>query len=269
MKETERDAINNPLAGLVVYCTDCIEMQMYNGSDWVNLIGEPATPAWSCGDDFIDSRDEQIYTTVQIGGICWMAKNLAYLPQVDEKSDGSEDVVYGKYYYVYDYTPTGIDEAAEITNAKITSMYLTYGVLYNWNAAMNGATSSASNPSGIQGVCPNGWHLPSNDEWIILTDCLEGLSSAGGKMKESGTSHWGSPNSGATNLSGFTALPGGRRVLSSNGSFNNTVTRGRWWSSTENDLINAMSRNLRYNSIEAYVNNSNKSFGYSVRCIKD
>ena len=98
----------------------------------------------------------------------------------------------------------------------------TYGALYTWAAVMNGEASSNNNPSGVQGVCPDGWHLPSDTAWKELEMYL-GMSQAqadgtfirgtdeGGKMKETGTTHWNSPNTGATNSSGFTALPGGYR----------------------------------------------------------
>ena len=104
-----------------------------------------------------------------------------------------------------------------------------YGGLYTWAAAMDGSTSSSTNPSGVKGVCPDGWHLPSDAEWKELEISL-GMSQAdadntgfrgtdeGGKLKETGTAHWKSPNSGATNESRFTALPGGLRYY--NGTFN-------------------------------------------------
>ena len=84
---------------------------------------------------------------------------------------------------------------------------------------MNGAASSDQNPSGIQGVCPDGWHLPSIAEWEELIECLGNTTVAGGKMKETGTEHWNSPNTDASNESGFTARPGGYRGY--NGTFYN------------------------------------------------
>ena len=74
---------------------------------------------------------------------------------------------------------------------------------YTWAAAMNGAATSSSKPSYVQGVCPTGWHLPSDVEWAELETYLGGIDVAGGKMKEAGTTHWVSPNTGATNESGF------------------------------------------------------------------
>jgi uncharacterized protein (TIGR02145 family) len=149
-----------------------------------------------------DARDGNAYKTVKIGNQIWLAENLKYLPSVVGPGTGSETT---PYYYVYGYDGTNV------TDAKATSNYTTYGVLYNWPAAMAGSASSNANPSGVQGVCPAGWHLPSDAEWTELTDYLGGKSVAGGKLKETGTTHWASPNTGATNETGFTALPGGYR----------------------------------------------------------
>ena len=117
--------------------------------------------------------------------------------------------------------------------AKFKTVYQTYGVLYNWPAAMNGAESSDATPNGIKGICPDGWHLPSKSEWTTLTDFLGGLKVAGGKMKDVGTSHRTNPDTGATNSSGFTALPGSFR--NTNGTFYDIGVGGYWWSSTEDN----------------------------------
>jgi uncharacterized protein (TIGR02145 family) len=98
-----------------------------------------------------------------------------------------------------------------------------YGKLYNWYAV-----SKTSN--GNKNVCPNGWHVPSDTEWKVLTDYLGGDSVAGSKMKEVGTSSWYSPNTDATNTSLFSGLPGGNR--NNNGNYNNIGNNGNWWSST-------------------------------------
>jgi uncharacterized protein (TIGR02145 family) len=142
------------------------------------------------------------------------------------------------YYYVYRYNGTNVSEA------KATENYQTYGVLYNWPAAMAGMTSSSSNPSRVQGVCPTGWHLPSDAEWTELIDYLGGGEVAGGKLKETGTTHWESPNTGATNETGFTALPGGFRNY--DGNFLNIGYNGLWWSATENGASSAMACDMNY-----------------------
>lgn len=209
---------------------------------------------------FIDSRDGNEYNWVQIGNQVWMAENLAYLPSVNMVADGSEDAA-GSYYYVYGYDGTNV------TDAKATDNYTTYGVLYNWTAAMDGEASSTTNPSGIQGVCPTGWHLPSDAEWTELTDYLGGEEFAGGKLKETGTTHWASPNAGATNETGFTALPGGYRDYV--GSFLNIGSNGFWWSSSEYGTSYAFLRYLYYNNNDLYNSYFNKEVGFSVRCVRD
>jgi len=112
--------------------------------------------------------------------------------------------------------------------------------------------------------------VPSDAEWIIIETYLGGSSVTGGKMKEIGTTHWNSPNTGATNESGFLALPGGYRCYYY-GSFYNLGTNGYWWSATEYSGSKAWLRKLTYNNDDAYRewNGNYKSYGFSVRCIKD
>jgi len=128
----------------------------------------------------------------------------------------------------------------------------TYGRLYNWETAKQ--------------VCPDGWHLPTDEEWEELERQLESPNE-GGKLKEAGLSHWRAPNEGATNRSDFSALPGG--YLYSDGTFNNIGLYGNWWSSTELNASSAWHRSLNYNSAVIFRGNANKSYGFSVRCIKD
>jgi len=130
-----------------------------------------------------------------------------------------------------------------------------YGRLYNWYAVNTGS------------LCPTGWHVPTDSEWTTLTTYLGGENVAGGKLKEIGTIHWKSPNTGATNEKGFTGLPGGYHH--SNGTFVNIGDYGYWWSFTENDTGNAWYRNLSYGNggVGRYYNL--KRDGLSVRCLKD
>lgn len=208
---------------------------------------------------FVDSRDGNHYDVVKIGNQLWMAENLAYLPSVVGPATGSQTT---PYYYVYGYNGTNV------ADAKASANYTTYGVLYNWPAAMAGSVSSTANPSGVQGVCPTGWHLPSDAEWTELSDYLGGESVAGGKLKETGTTHWNSPNTGATNETGFTALPGGYRL--NTGTFYGIGNYGFWWSATENNTNNAWSRIMYYNySYVLRVNGYDKELGFSVRCVRD
>ncbi len=207
---------------------------------------------------FTDSRDGTEYQTITIGNQEWMAENLKYLPSVVGPATGSQTTA---YYYVYGYDGT------DVTAAKATANYTTYGVLYNWPASMAGSASSAANPSGVQGVCPTGWHLPSDAEWTQLTDYLGGESVTGGKLKETGTTHWNSPNTDATNETGFTALPGGYRY--NGGNFYNIGLDGSWWSATENNTGYAWGRSLYYDNSGVYRVHSNKELGFTVRCLRD
>lgn len=130
----------------------------------------------------------------------------------------------------------------------------TYGYLYVWETLKN--------------VCPSGWHMPTNSEWKALTDYLGGMEVAGSKLKETNTIHWKSPNIGATNESGFTALPGGYRTI--DGLFRYIGNIGAWWTSDAYDETYAWSWLLSFDGTDA--KNSGKLFktsGYSVRCVKD
>jgi uncharacterized protein (TIGR02145 family) len=137
-----------------------------------------------------------------------MAENLAYLPEVNLPYESSPD---DPFHYVYDYFGTSIEEA------KATSNYQTYGVLYHWPAAIEG--------------CPTDWHLPTDEEWTVLLDYLGGESVAGGKLKEEGTTHWKYPNEGATDEYGFAALPSGFRDGS--GFFIYIKELSFWWTASE------------------------------------
>ncbi len=207
---------------------------------------------------FIDDRDSRIYKCVQIGEKIWMAENLAFLPAVSPPSYESWD---SPVYYVYDYIGTNVSEA------KNTENYIMYGVLYNWPAAMDGGLSSNLNPSGVQGICPAGWHLPSDAEWTELSDFLGGTAVAGGKMKETGYDHWSSPNAAATNSSGFSALPGGLR--GEDGPFTEIQITGGWWSATSYNSEVAWRHLLQSCCGDIQRGTNTFEDGYSVRCVKD
>ncbi|HOD89133.1 MAG TPA: FISUMP domain-containing protein [Bacteroidales bacterium] len=205
---------------------------------------------------FVDERDNREYSWVKIGEQVWMAENLKYLPSVVGPGTGSNTEA---YYYVYDYDGTNVDAA------KATENYATYGVLYNWTAAMAGAVSSDANPSGVQGICPDGWHLPSDAEWTQLKDYLG--ENAGGKLKEVGTTHWADPNTGATNESGFTALPGGGR--SHEGNFYDVGNLGVWWFSTEYESDKAWGWYLGNSNSGIFSGYGYRNEDYSIRCVRD
>lgn len=213
---------------------------------------------------FKDKRDGKVYKTVTIGEQTWMAENLAYLLEVSGEEAGSETE---PHYYVHGYNGT------DIATAKAEASYKTYGVLYNWPAALT--------------ACPDGWHLPSNAEWTQLENYLADNehnydgTTGGGRLKigkslasESG---WNSSSGEGTigntdysayrNKSGFSALPGGRRL--GYGVFSGTGRYGLWWSSTENYADYAWYRALFENDIGVLIGDTNKSVGNSVRCIRD
>ena len=131
----------------------------------------------------------------------------------------------------------------------------TYGRLYNWYAVNTGK------------LCPTGWHIPTRDEWTTLTTYLGGENVAGGKLKETGTTHWLDPNTGATNETGFTALPGGYRNL--NGAYTTVGHYSDWWSSTEVSTKDARYRGMGYYYADVFRNDDSKHSGFSVRCLKD
>lgn len=151
-----------------------------------------------------------------------------------------------------------------------------YGKLYNWYAVAGiYDTASASNPALRKHLAPTGWHIPSDTEWGTLINCFDPNADggnnnpnlAGGKMKSTGTSLWFSPNSEATNQSGFTGLPAGYR--NTNGTFNDVGYHGDWWSSSEYFTNIAWARYLIYNGSTAGRLDGNKEYGFSVRCVKD
>ncbi len=213
---------------------------------------------------FRDSRDGNIYKIVKIGSQWWMAENLAWLSNVNRAGPSSSTK---PYYYVYNY------RGENITKAKKTQNYKTYGVLYNWPAALS--------------CCPDGWHLPSNKDWEKLAqyvndeqgpyvkDVRGNWNILGKHLKSKGSTKdqdglW--IKNGGTDLYNFSGLPGGHRSF--NEVFHGMGKFGCWWSSTEDSNSykkgNAIYRKLEgnmFNSSNVYA--GNKEFGFSVRCIKD
>ena len=232
-----------------------VEMQYNDGDillfkgvagDYARVLTKVPTQTQTIDFEFVACTDlgGNHYAVVSVGNQVWMAENLKYLPSVVGPATGSNTT---PYYYVYDYDGT------DVNAAKGTSNYSTYGVLYNWTAAVN--------------ACPTGWHLPSDDEWTELTDYLGGTGVAGGKLKETGTTHWFSPNTGATNETGFTALPGGYRY--DDGTFLDVGDDGSWWSATEGSTSNAWGRYVYYANSDVDRTNDDKELGFSVRCLRD
>lgn len=199
--------------------------------------------------DPVTDIDGNIYGTIIIGTQTWMRENLkttkfnngTAIPLITDNIAWSNLRTPGYCWYYDPYTPT---------------LDTLYGALYNWYTV------------NTNYLCPTGWHVPSDDEWLYLTDQLGGMDIAGGKLKEVGTLHWLSPNTGATNETGFTALPGSYRF--DLGQFGYIPGGdGYWWTSTE-FFTGVLFRSMRYSQTNVVrASASNKNFGYSVRCVKD
>lgn len=196
----------------------------------------------------ITDIEGNIYNTITIGRQIWMSQNLrttklndgTLIPQV---TDGREWAALSAPGYCWNYNDT-------IRNKGI------YGALYNWNTVKTGK------------LCPEGWHVFTLAEWEELLTYLGDYRFAGGKLKEPGTVHWLSPNTGATNESGFTALPGGGR--GNDGVFYPVGEGAAWWSSTESDSSFSNMTSVVYQKSEIFIYYSYpKNFGFSVRCIED
>jgi uncharacterized protein (TIGR02145 family) len=192
--------------------------------------------------------DGNHYPVVTIGTQTWMAENLKTtkynnsnaIPLVTDNGAWTGLITPAYCWYNNDYSTCGS----------------VYGALYNWFTVETG------------NLCPTGWHAPTDAEWTVLTDFLGGESVAGGHLKETDTTRWSSPNNGATNSSGFTALPGGYRGYVNN-SFSVIGNWGNWWSSSAYSNAKAWFRSLYYYESDAYNEYVNKDFGYSVRCVRD
>lgn len=201
-----------------------------------------------CPSSFTDNRDGQEYSSVQIGGQCWMAENLNY----DQDSYGND--------WCYDNDSSHCD---------------TYGRLYDWAAFMQGESSSNTNPSGVQGICPEGWHMPSDKEWNQLAKHISndngGYTQDGGDWFHVGghlkaSSGWGSGNNGTDDY-GFSGLPGG--YCYSDDEFEGVVDYAVWWSASDHDPDYAWGRNLSYKHENFDRISDFKGYGFSVRCIRD
>lgn len=187
--------------------------------------------------------DGNIYQTVTIGNQEWMVENLKVTHY--RNGDAIPNVTDG-------ITWSGLGTGAYCEYNNDSNNVATYGRLYNWYAVRDS-----------RNIAPAKWHVPNDAEWQTLVDYLGGSSVAGGKMKETGTTHWAEPNTGATNESGFSALPGGLRS-EYNGAYICMGIYGFFWSPT-----GVCSQLLRYDYSEVYRDCESKVYGFSVRCVKD
>ncbi len=196
--------------------------------------------------NFIECTDADgnNYPTVQIGTQIWMAENLKTTKYNDGKNIPN---------VTDNITWAGISSDAYCWYNNDINYKNIYGALYNWYAL------------NTSKLAPLGWHVATDAEWTTLSNLLGGNSVSGGKLKETGINHWTAQNSGATNETGFTALPGGQRDFQGTNSF---VSRDAdWWSSTANSSIEAWSRNITFLGGGTGIYSVNKRSGYSVRCI--
>ena len=196
--------------------------------------------------NIVTDIDGNIYHTVTIGTQTWMVENLkttryndgTAIPLVTDNTAWAALTTPGYCWYNND--------AATYKN--------TYGALYNWYTVNTG------------NLAPNGWHVATDAEWTVLTTFLGGENVAGGPLKEAGTTHWGSTNTGATNATGFSALPGGFRN-SNGGSFSFIGYNGYWWLSTAYDAASSWVRHMSCDLAAVGRLYSNDAYGFSVRCV--
>lgn len=194
--------------------------------------------------------DGNIYTEVAIGTQIWLKENL----KTTKLNDGTPIV-----NVTDNSTWVGTRTSAYCWYDNDISNKTYFGALYNWYAINSGK------------LCPAGWHVPSDPEWEILVAYFGGSDIAGGKLKETGTLNWTPPNTGASNESGFSALPGGVRTYGGiyNGRFLSIFDAGFWWSTTESFETNAWARSLSYESASIFRSSYVITSGLSVRCIKN
>ncbi len=192
--------------------------------------------------------DGNIYHTVTIGNQVWMTENLKTTRY--RNGDAIFNVKDSKEW-------SALAVGAYCWYNNISRTYKTdYGALYNWYVV-----------NDIRNIAPLGWHVPTDTEWNTLADFLGGWEEAGCKLKETGTTHWLTPNTGATNSTGFTSIPGGLRNF--DGTFFDIGSTGGYWSSTEYSYTYAWSRDMFFDDGRASGDCNLKVLGFSVRCLRD
>jgi uncharacterized protein (TIGR02145 family) len=233
-----------PAAGLLVFNSDSIDFYGYNGYVWIAIWDISDTLDRMCEDSIFYSG--QWYTTIQIGTQCWMAENLNVGTQIPGATGQSNNGVIEKHCY--------LNTADSCT---------VFGGLYQWNEMM-----AYSTVEGAQGICPSGWHIPSASQWNVLSDYLGGSSAAGGHIKATGYRYWKSPNTGATDSSGFSAYGGGTYRPAPYSYFYLIREGGIYWTSNTNGSW-AWRRDLWYTSTSLDPYTCERFHSFSVRCIKD
>lgn len=199
----------------------------------------------------IKDGDGNIYNYVEINSLKWLTKNL----KTTTYSDGSaisnpvqnqswQNTTSGAYAWY------GNDPANKNT----------YGALYNWYVV-------SPQTNGGKNICPEGWRVPSDIEWLDMVEAIGCFETSGGKLKNTGTNYWNAPNTGATNEKGFNALPGGARQY--NGGFNLEAGQvGYWWTSSDMCPDNAWGRSMEHDNAMVNRTSLHKKHGFSIRCVK-
>ena len=217
---------------LLVFISSCIKRD----NNYIFFYPEPAT---------VTDADGNVYHTIYVKGQTWLVENLKTTHY--HNGDTIAHVPGGSAW-------GSLKTGAWCSYNKDTGKVSTYGRLYNWYAVNSGK------------LCPYPFHVPFDFEWQNLADTLGGIAGAGGILKEAGSAHWQN-NTGATNLYGFTARPGG--CADSAGIFRELGTRGYWWSSTPYSVYYAWPRFMRSEDGGIYRYDMRKESGFSVRCIRD
>ncbi|MFT3753405.1 MAG: FISUMP domain-containing protein [Paludibacter sp.] len=227
------------------------DMLLYKGisGNYSTIVTDVPTANKTINFNFVECKDASgnYYTVVKIGNQTWMAENLR-----TAKFRTGDDIV-----NLTNSSDWGMFTISSWCNYNNNPANDVYGKLYNWYAV-----------SDSRNIAPLGWHVATDVEWTALTTTLGGESLAGGKLKETGSAHWNSPNTGATNSSGFSALPAGDRV-GSTGVFETIGTGTFWWTATEQTSAYVYFRSSGYNGTGIGRSGSPKQSGLSVRCVKD
>jgi uncharacterized protein (TIGR02145 family) len=219
------------------------------------IVNGDSKPTSGYGPNFKDVEGT-VYKSVYIGNQLWQAENL----RTTKFNDGTPiPVVENQSTWFKNFSSTTAVPMVSVYNNDLT-LKQQQGVLYNWYVL-----DSLSN--GNKNICPQGWHVPTDNDWKLLEEYLGGPERAGGKMKETGSLNWVNPNTAATNESLFSALPSGYRMYS--GSFVNKGSNGFYWTSSENNGSNAYFRYLQNESARIVKNSIHKASGLSIRCVKD
>ena len=197
----------------------------------------------------VTDADGNVYNTMMIGGQTWMAENMRTMRYfngdlIGTTSSSDLDLTSestAEYQWAFDGNESNV---------------LTYGRLYTWNVIMD-----------ARNISPAGWHIPSDADWQVLANSLGGEGNAGEKLKEMGLVHWQSPNAGATDESGFGALPSGYRGMT--GTFAELHQYSPWWSSTEVSPTESRFWSTSYTGGELFSGYYPRQYGYAVRCLKN